>query len=111
MRFLLIFSFVFSSTCFADCVSELSGGRDSSYLQVSVSDIYEKSIRSQTRVVIKKLLNSNQCDDVITNLSCTTVVPGQSESEVCYVRTKNTGYFIVSRDYMENLNVVFNRFD
>ena len=111
MKFLLVFAFVFSSTCFADCVSELSGGRDSSYLQVSVSDIYETSIRGQTKIVIRKLLNSHQCDDVITNFNCTTVVPGQSESEVCYVRTKSTGYFIVSHDYMENLNVVFNRFD
>ncbi len=46
----------------------------------------------------------------ITSVSCQDVVPGVHTSRVCYVEGE-FGYFLVSVDMLENINVVFNRFD
>jgi|SRR5690606_13939875 len=41
---------------------------------------------------------------------CKEIVPGVAMSRVCYV-SSDYGYFLVSVDMLENINIVFNRFD
>ena len=43
-------------------------------------------------------------------ISCKEVVPGNLLSRVCYAESQ-LGYFFISMDMMENMNVVFNRWD
>lgn len=46
----------------------------------------------------------------ISKASCKEVVPGNSISKVCYLESQ-LGYFFISMDMMEKVNIVFNRWD
>ena len=46
----------------------------------------------------------------IDDMSCREIQKGNPDSRVCYVETE-VGYFFVTRDMMENVSVVFNRYD
>lgn len=45
-----------------------------------------------------------------STVSCRDLVPNLRASRVCYVESQH-GYFLVSVDMLENINIVFNRFD
>ena len=46
----------------------------------------------------------------IEDMECREIQKNNPDSRVCYVETE-VGYFFVTRDMLENVNVVFNRFD
>lgn len=46
----------------------------------------------------------------IKNVSCNEIVPGNSVSKVCYIESQ-LGYFFVSMDMMDQVNIVFSRWD
>lgn len=113
MKFLVTLALVFGSTfCFADCFKNFSQGRDSASHQVNVSDVTGvENLYESTKFAIKKLATYYGCGDIaIRELRCDYLIKNMSESNVCYART-NLGYFIVNKDYVENVNVTFNRFD
>jgi len=62
---------------------------------------------------IRLLEERFECNDKALNpveVSCKEVVPGNYVSQVCYAQNDN-GYFFISLDMMENVNIVFNRWD
>ncbi len=46
----------------------------------------------------------------LAEVSCKEIVPGNLLSSICYVESQH-GYFFISMDMMESINVVFNRWD
>lgn len=97
---------------YADCYMSLSHGQDSYSHKINVaSETSATSLNDVSRVALKKLFKINDCSKIyITDFKCNHIIKEQPESEVCYVRS-NIGYFIISQDYLENINIVFNRFD
>lgn len=41
---------------------------------------------------------------------CQEIVPGNELSKVCYLES-NVGYFMISKDMLSNVNIIFNRWD
>lgn len=100
--------------CYRRLLNDFSS--DSSSFQIYDEDVAivfeeapEKAAVQSIRLLEKKL----ECDNkAIRSLevSCKDVVPDNLMSRVCYVES-NEGYFIMSMDMMENVNLVFNRWD
>ncbi len=76
---------------------------------VMFSDLPEKASFKAIRE-LEAMLGCVEKSFEISEISCKEVVPGNSLSRVCYVES-NMGYFFVSMDMMEGLNIVFNRWD
>lgn len=111
MKLLLPLFLILSSTAsLADCYTALSqGGKDSITYQMSNIDL--ESTHNSARHALKKLLVKLECDSTkITSFKCQEIVKGQHESEVCYARSE-IGYFIINQDYLDNVNIIFNRLD
>lgn len=113
MEFLVLLVLILSSTfCYADCYQNFSLGGDSASHQVNVSDAAETDdLAASAKFAIQKLSKKYDCKDIyIRELRCRYLAKDQAETHVCYART-DIGYFIVNKDYMENINLIFNRFD
>ncbi len=90
--------------------------RDSKSFQIyseEVAELFEERPEAAAKESIRLLRESLGCADKALNaveVSCSEVIPGNSMSKVCYAENKD-GYFFVSIDMMENVNIVFNRWD
>jgi len=113
MKSIVTLALILSSVvCSADCYYGLSQGKDSTAHQVNVSYVVDlASIYNSSKYALKRLFNEYNCKDVqVKNFKCSEVIKGQPESQVCYVRA-DVGYFIINKDYLGNVNMIFNRFD
>ncbi|CBW27036.1 putative exported protein [Halobacteriovorax marinus SJ] len=63
---------------------------------------------------ITKLYDNLGCDQlkgkVAKEVKCSEVAKGVPYSKVCYVENRD-GYFLISKDMMENINIIYNRWD
>ena len=115
-----IFVVIFSASSNAnDCYERLTANysRDSQAFQLSEEGV-DYSIERQTAqfaqsaviALQEKLGCQFEKSAAEYKSDCKEIVPGVSMSRVCYVST-DVGYFLVSVDMLENINIVFNRFD
>ncbi len=95
-----------------DCYGRLLNGKiDSSVHQMNVSNEAPKtSLRSMTVTGLRKLLRRCGCNATLTRVQCGEAIKGNDLTRICYVET-DWGYFLVNRDYLDNLNIIFNRWD
>lgn len=117
---ILIFILLISASSFADCASALTNQftKDSTAFQLSEDEVDYEIPRATTMFAKQAVIALQQklgCQlekvaEQFANANCQEVVPGISLSNVCYVEGRS-GYFLVSVDMLENINIVFNRFD
>lgn len=121
MKILFVFIFLISSSAsFADCYQRLTSdySRDSQAFQLSEDTVDYKITRGsevfarEAVVALKASLGcqAQQVSKALMPANCQEVVPNVPMSRVCYVESE-FGYFLVSIDMLENINIVFNRFD
>lgn len=96
----------------SDCYNKLmNGSTDSAAHQVNISNLdTEDSMKSKTSVGLKELMKRCGCVPQFKKFQCGEAIKGNQLTDICYVET-SWGYFIVSKDYLENLNIIFNRLD
>lgn len=109
-----------SPALLASCYERLTQdySRDSHAYQLSEDAVdyeLERGTVEFARAAITALEASLDCgmeadSKLIGKANCSEVVPGVAMSRVCYIENHN-GYFLVSVDMLENINIVFNRFD
>ncbi|MCF8058799.1 MAG: hypothetical protein K9K67_05865 [Bacteriovoracaceae bacterium] len=76
---------------------------------VMFEDRPDKAVYSVIRSLEQNLGCSNKSFE-LAEVSCKEIVPGNALSSICYVESQH-GYFFISMDMMESINVVFNRWD
>ena len=119
--FITTFLLTFTFNSFADCYESLTQNysRDSFAYQLAEDEVdleLDRGSVSFARAAVEALEAKLSCGMDAKGLSmgqsanCQDVVPGVALSRVCYVE-KTYGYFLVSVDMLENINIVFNRFD
>jgi len=101
-----------SANAETDCYQRLlRGGNDSVVHQMNVGDISPAyTLRSMTITGLYNLLTNCGCKPIIKKVQCGEAVKGNDLTEVCYAES-NFGYFLVNRDYLDNINIIFNRWD
>lgn len=118
---LLLITFTTSFYVLADCSMQLTQNfsRDSHAYQLREEEVdleLERGSVHFARAAVEALVMKLGCgmnatsDKHLGPANCQDVVPGVQLSRVCYVE-ENFGYFLVSVDMLENINIVFNRFD
>tara|TARA_R100000656_G_scaffold124610_1_gene103286 strand:+ start:799 stop:1167 length:369 start_codon:yes stop_codon:yes gene_type:complete len=119
--FIATFLLTLSLNSFADCYESLTQNysRDSFAYQLAEEDVdleLERGSINFARAAVAALEAKLSCGmdakawHTNQSANCQDVVPGVALSRVCYVE-KAYGYFLVSVDMLENINIVFNRFD
>jgi len=105
---------VLSASSFAgqDCYQRLlKGGTDSVVHQMNVMDISPAyTLRSMTITGLTNLMRSCGCKPTLKKVQCGQAIKGNDLTAICYVES-DWGYFLVNRDYLDNLNIIFNRWD
>ncbi len=97
-----------SSSCYR---ALLSGNSDSGVHQIHVSHISESNLlSSMSKLGIHLLLKECGCNPVLNKINCGEAILGNKLTQICYMKS-NWGYFLVSKDYLDNLNIIFNRWD
>lgn len=112
LTLLLLLAF-FAKQGFADCYENLSQGKDSTSHQILSSEIEadDSSHEGPEKKALKRLMRDLNCQDVlISEFTCKNIVPQLRDSKVCYARSE-LGYFIINKDYLGNVNLIFNRLD
>ena len=109
---IVIFSTLISLNASADCYENLTEGysRDSSHHRIDIDSVESQDSRQMAYEAIQQVYAQNNCGKAqIKELRC-----GQlgraSWSESCYAET-DEGYFFVTPDMVQTVNVIFNRFD
>lgn len=114
MKYLLLFFFVFAPfSCIAECYENLSQGQDSVSYQISTDELNGDMDRIDvaSKAALTKLFSNLGCvENSVLTFNCRRLLKKQPESDVCYARS-DYGYFIMSKDYLGHVNIVFNRFD
>jgi len=89
----------------------LKGGNDSVVHQMNVYDSTPNpTIRTMTVKGLKSLLQNCGCRPILRKVQCGEAIKGNELTRICYVES-DMGYFLVNRDYLDNLNIIFNRWD
>jgi hypothetical protein len=115
---LLVMGFSGSASAEQDCYGALLGNytKDSNSFQIyneEVSEGFEnKEALASAKAIglLEQKLDCSKGSLKIASISCREIVPGNSFSKVCYVESEN-GYFFVSIDMMEKINIIFSRWD
>lgn len=111
--FLVILTCAFIAISRADCYEAISQGKDSVHYQIPSNETLgtNYSVEKSSKVALKKLLEKMGCsENHIYKFLCKQIVKDQKDSFACYARSE-VGYFVTNRDYLGNINIVFNRFD
>lgn len=120
MKSLIFVLMALSMELQADCVAKLLNdySLDSQafhYYHDEVADTFDSSPRRGATAAVLELTRKLECDKEddsirIKEVSCQEMSPGKYFSVSCYVET-TYGYFFVSKDMMEKVNLIYNRFD
>lgn len=87
--------------------------RSFQFYSESVTHLFEDKPELGAQASIELLEDHLNCSKKSLNpveITCKEIVPGNYMSRVCYAENKN-GYFFITLDLMENINLVFNRWD
>jgi hypothetical protein len=109
-------AFAENTTCYEKLTS--GGTKDSQSFRLyedevgNLDDIGIEYALASVTALMNKLGCQGQDQAIVdsTQAACAEIIPGNSESEVCYLAT-TLGYFIVSVDYLGWSNLTFNRYD
>ncbi len=112
----MVFSFGAAANyeCYRKVLNDFSS--DSAAFQVRIEnavEIFEENAERAAVLGVGQLESILGCEKnsfAVSEVACREVVPGNILSKVCYVESQH-GYFFVSVDMMDGLNVVFNRWD
>lgn len=119
ISFLLIFSLSAPIMAADNCFQILSNNysNDSKSFQVAdyeLSKDFDESPEEYSLEALNGLLNKLGCDKqsekVESVVECSEIMPGNSYSRVCYVENE-LGYFFISKDMLDSVNIIFNRWD
>lgn len=98
------------------CQENISGNNQDSFAhQINLHDtssIDEDDLKRASAYAIVELYVQCGCPSNITRskITCGYAIVGVRETEVCYLE-ESYGYFLFSRDYLGNINIIFNRWD
>lgn len=77
-------------------------------------DFYESSEEYVREVVINLVSEVKSCQKekavFISDVNCMELIPGKPFSKNCVVESR-IGYFFISLDMLDNINIIFNRWD
>lgn len=110
--FIIISTLFFSLGIQADCYENLTDqySNDSRHFALNIDEIESSDSKYLAVEAIKKVYADNNCSKPeFVEVSCRQLGK-HSWSESCYVETQE-GYFFVSPDMVQSVNIVFNRFD
>ncbi len=117
-------AFSYAGNGHADCFQKISNDYqdDSRSFQVQ-DDVLEKDFEEQPLAYAKEALihllkNEIGCKENAISFNekasadevCNELIPGKPYSKVCYLES-NLGYFFISMDMMDSVNIIFNRWD
>lgn len=86
----------------------LSVGIDSSFFQVKEQEFNKENDAIR---IVQSFVQKNCSNNIaIQNSHCKNIIGNDDATKVCYIST-NVGYFFVMKDMMENVNVIYNRWD
>ena len=112
--FLLSFAAHAEVDCYGSALDNYS--KDSNSFQIyaeEVSEGFENKDRAASTQAIKLLEQKLNCREgafSINSISCKEIIPGHLHSKVCYLESQR-GFFFVSIDMMEQVNITFSRWD
>ena len=110
-----LIAIVMSGTSFAtssECYEKLLRGRiDSVVHQMYVIDIApQNTLMSMSITALINLLKNSGCSTNLKKIQCGQAIKGNNLTNICYAES-DWGYFLVNKDYLDNLNIIFNRWD
>lgn len=87
---------------------------DSVTFQIHIDQVggnYERP-KVMARRVIKEVFKKVQCDEDISldQVQCSRIIPSKSHTTICYAEYPS-GYFFVTRDFVDHYIAIYNRFD
>jgi len=95
------------------CYQKLSNNYQDSHthrLNV-VNSTNSNRLISMSYVAMRILYKMHSCGSSRhVKLKCGQAIRGNTNTEICYGEG-DRGYFLISRDYLDNINVIFNRWD
>jgi len=116
MKILLILSFIMTSAFSLetnDCYESLTNGhQDSAHFTQHSTNVYSNSAESLDEQMalnaVNLTLSQLGCDEqlVLSNIQCTTAL----NTILCRTNFKY-GYFLILKDYVDTVNLIFNRWD
>lgn len=122
MKFFMILGFVFSAGIgkassgeSVSCAEKLLGNASSSRAFLLYSEEELGVSFSAIEGVVKMAIKSVGCESSelkldSSTLSCRSIVPSKPWTKVCYVES-TAGYFIISKDLVSSMNIMYNRWD
>lgn len=108
-----------ADSCYMKFVDD--GSLDSRSFQIDDREISSDfdddsmSFSKEAIVQVAKSLGCEESDLGFSNKSfggesCQELVPGKSFSKICYIES-DVGYFMVSKDMLDHVNIIYNRWD
>ncbi|EQC44490.1 hypothetical protein M899_2326 [Bacteriovorax sp. BSW11_IV] len=108
-----------ANECYMKFVDD--GNHDSRSFQINDIDLnndFDEDAMSFSKEAIVQVAKSIGCkahDLGLANKnamgeSCVEMIPGKPFSKVCYVES-DVGYFMVSKDMLDHVNIIYNRWD
>jgi hypothetical protein len=118
ISFLLIFSLSAPVLASDNCLELLSSdhSRDSQSFQVAdyqLEQDFDESPELYSIEALDGLLNKLGCEPsakIESEVVCREIMPDNSYSRVCYVENE-LGYFFISKDMLDSVNIIYNRWD
>lgn len=103
------FSYADESSCYEKL---MKGNIDSSAHQIDISNLetHGDSIKDTAITGLNELMRQCGCFQKFKKIQCGQAIKSNSRTAICYVEIA-FGYFIISKDFMDNLNIIFNRWD
>lgn len=109
LNFLMIFAF----NAQADCYEKLTKGyQDSAFFTTHSSYVYSNANESLDELMatnaVNKILKDLACDKQVksSQMECANVL----RTTLCRIDTQE-GYFLITKDYVDTVNLIFNRWD
>lgn len=110
---IIIMTFLFTTLSFAKCYERLTNGfQDSALFTQHSSVVFSNGSESLDEQMaynaISKTLSDLGCSDKINldHIKCADVL----DTTMCRLNSKY-GYFLVLKDYVDTVNIIFNRWD
>ncbi len=89
----------------------LSGSIDSKLHQINIAHMANTEPMKQYAVDgLKQLMLNCGCEPKFKKVQCGEAIKGNPLTKICYVES-SLGYFLINKDYLDNLNIIFNRWD
>ena len=101
----------------SDCHSFLNSFGDSHSFQIKTGEEPADELIFAETAIFRALRPRCDKNDFGFNLSdtennkCAEIIAGNPMSQVCYLESKNLGYFFVIRDLLDGANIIWNRWD